>query len=115
MDEVATMSKVIAETKRVVDGIEPSQLDNPSPCEGWTVRDVLNHITAGRRCFALCVRDGAVSDEKLGALITGDNLGTDYKASFLAAADDAEAASSFLVPWNGSSSCRSARCPPASR
>ena len=41
----------------------PTQLDNPSPCDGWTVRDVLNHITGGAEMFALCVRDGSVPDE----------------------------------------------------
>ncbi len=46
--------------------------------------------------FALCVRDGAVPDEKLGELMTGDNLGTDYKASFHRAAEDAE--ESFAIP-----------------
>ena len=42
-------------SRRVIDadrvgwstGIEPDQLDNPSPCDAWTVRDVLNHITGG--------------------------------------------------------------------
>ena len=75
----------------MVDRIEPEQLDNPSPCEAWTVRDVLNHITGGAEMFAICVRDGSVSDEKLGELMTGDNLGDDYKASFHRAADDANA------------------------
>jgi uncharacterized protein (TIGR03086 family) len=42
------------------------------------------------------VRDGDVSDERLGELLTGDNLGADYKASFAAAAADAEAA--FAIP-----------------
>ena len=96
MDEVATMHEVIALTGRVVDNIEPSQLDNPSPCEGWTVRDVLNHITGGATMFGLCVRDGAVPDEKLGELMAGDNLGDDYKGSFHRATADAE--ESFAIP-----------------
>jgi uncharacterized protein (TIGR03086 family) len=96
MDEVATMHRVLAETKRVVDNIEPGQLDNPSPCDEWTVRDVLNHITGGATMFGLCVRDGNVPDEKLGALMTGDNLGSDYKGAWARAADDAEA--SFAIP-----------------
>jgi uncharacterized protein (TIGR03086 family) len=96
MDEVATMSKVIAETKRVVEGIQPSQLDNPTPCDAWTVRDVLNHVVGGAQMFAISVREGSVPDEKLGQLLAGDNLGTDYKAAFKQAADDAEAA--FEIP-----------------
>ena len=96
MDEVATMHRVIMETTRVVDQIEPAQLDNPSPCDGWTVRDVLNHITGGATMFGLCVRDGEVPDEKLGALMTGDNLGTDYKGAWTRATEDAEEA--FAIP-----------------
>ena len=85
MDQVTMITKVLDETNRVVNGIEPSQLDNPSPCDEWTVRDVLNHITAGATMFAVCVRDGSMSDEQLGAVMAGDNLGSDYKAAFRAA------------------------------
>jgi uncharacterized protein (TIGR03086 family) len=96
MDQVATMRRVIEVTGNVVDNIEPDQLDNPSPCEAWTVRDVLNHITGGAEMFALCVRDGSVPDEQLGEIMTGDRLGDDYKASFHQAADAANA--SFAIP-----------------
>src|SRR5947199_6732790 len=96
MDEVATMSRVIELTGQVVDRIEPSQLANPSPCDAWTVRDVLNHVTGGAEMFAVCVRDGTVPDETLGALMTGDNLGSDYRAAFHRAADHAEEA--FAMP-----------------
>ncbi len=60
------------------------------------MRDVLNHVTGGATMFGLCVRDGEVSDEKLGELMTGDNLGADFKASFHQATDDAE--ESFAIP-----------------
>jgi uncharacterized protein (TIGR03086 family) len=96
MDEVATMRRVIEVTGDVVDRIEPEQLDNPSPCDGWTVRDVLNHITGGAELFALCVRDGAVPDATAGELMTGDRLGDDYKQSFRRAADAANEA--FAIP-----------------
>jgi len=96
MDEIATMRRVIELTGQMVDNIEPEQLDNPSPCTAWTVRDVLNHITGGAEMFALCVREGAVPDEKLGELMTGDNLGSDYKAAFHRAADAANEA--FAIP-----------------
>ena len=88
MDQTAMMGKVLTETNRVVDGIEPSQLDNPSPCDEWTVRDVLNHVTGGAKMFAVCVRDGAISDEQLGSIM-GDNLGTDYKGAFRTASSEA--------------------------
>jgi uncharacterized protein (TIGR03086 family) len=96
MGEVATMRRVIEVTGQVVDNIEPQQLDNPSPCDGWTVRDVLNHIVAGAELFALCVRDRSVSDDAAAELMTSDRLGTDYKASFHDAADAAN--ESFAIP-----------------
>jgi uncharacterized protein (TIGR03086 family) len=96
MDQVATMRRVIEVTGEVVDNIRSDQLDNPSPCEGWTVRDVVNHITGGAEMFALCVRDGSVPDATLGELMTGDRLGDDFKASFHQAADAAN--ESFAIP-----------------
>ena len=92
MDSIVMINKVLGETSRIVDGIEPDQLDNPTPCEGWTVRDVLNHITGGADMFAIAATEGKVSDEKLGQLMVGDNLGTDYKASFEAASGRAKQA-----------------------
>ena len=86
------INKVLGETSRIVDGIEPEQLDNPTPCEGWTVRDVLNHITGGADMFAIAAAEGKVPDEKLGQLMVGDNLGTDYKGSFEAASARAKKA-----------------------
>jgi len=63
-----------------------------SLCAEWTVRDVLNHLVAGADLFAIAAAEGSVPDEKLGALMTGDNLGDDYKAAFKAASDRAIAA-----------------------
>ena len=92
MDSIAMIYKVLGETSRIVDGIEPDQLDNPTPCEGWTVRDVLNHVTGGAEMFAIAATEGKVPDEKLGQLMVGDNLGSDYKASFEAASARAKKA-----------------------
>jgi len=89
MDTLKTMQQVIDETGRIVDGTKPSQLDDPTPCTEWTVRDLLNHITGGSTMFAVCIEEGAVPDELLGQLMGGDNLGDDYKAAFRAAANRA--------------------------
>jgi uncharacterized protein (TIGR03086 family) len=89
MGDVETMRRVLGETQRVVDGIEPSQLHQPTPCSDWDVRAVLNHVTGGADMFAICVNDGSIADDKLGQLIGGDNLGDDYKGSFKRAADRA--------------------------
>jgi uncharacterized protein (TIGR03086 family) len=85
MDSVATIQRVIDETTRLVDGVSPGQLNEPTPCTDWTVRDVINHVAGGATMVALSIQDGSVSDEKMGELMGGDNLGDDYKASFRAA------------------------------
>lgn len=96
MDSLAAINRVAEETSRIVDGITPDQLSLPTPCTEWTVRDVINHITTGGIVFATSVEQGSISDEAMGALATGDNLGDDYKGAFKAAANKALAA--FRIP-----------------
>ena len=91
MDTIDTMTRVIDETKRVVANVQPEQLGQPTPCADWDVRAVINHITGGSLMFAEAVEHGSVPDDRLGQLLTGDNLGDDYKGSFNAAADRAVA------------------------
>ena len=89
MDTLKTMQQVIDQTTKIVDGISPSQLGNPTPCTEWTVRDVLNHVTGGATMFATCIEQGSVPDDLLGQLMGGDNLGDDYKGAFQKAAQHA--------------------------
>jgi uncharacterized protein (TIGR03086 family) len=53
--------------------------DAASPCAGWTVRDVANHLVGALRVFAAAVDGGEVAD--------GDYLGDDPLGAFLSAAD----------------------------
>jgi uncharacterized protein (TIGR03086 family) len=92
MDSVATLQRVIDESKRLVGGVTPEQLGNKTPCTEWTVRDIINHITGGATMFAVSAEQGSVPDELVGQLLGGDNLGDDYKAAFNAAADKAMSA-----------------------
>src|SRR2546421_9682711 len=92
MDLLPTMEKVLDRAGTVVDGVEPSELGNATPCTEWTVRHVINHVVGGATMFAECVEQGSVQDERLGQLMGGDNLGDDYKGAFHAASDRARAA-----------------------
>jgi uncharacterized protein (TIGR03086 family) len=96
MDTIEMMKQVIASTDKVVQGIDESQLGMPSPCTEWTVRDVLNHITGGSTMFAVCVEDGTISDEQLGQLLGGDNLGDDFLGAWRAASG--RAIEAFGIP-----------------
>lgn len=84
-DDLATMQKVVAEANRVVSGITPEQLDQPTPCAEWDVRALLNHVTGGSDMFAEGVSQGALSDERAGELLGTDRLGDDYQGAFAAA------------------------------
>src|SRR6478609_4640958 len=78
VDEIEAMRRVVEVTGRVVDHIAPDQLGDPTPCSAWTVRDVLNHITAGAAVFAHCVRAGSISDADLSDIVVTDALGDDF-------------------------------------
>jgi uncharacterized protein (TIGR03086 family) len=86
---VELLQRVADETTRVVDSLTPDQLGNASPCEGWTVRDVVNHITGGATMFAISAEQGKVPDDQIGHLMGGDNLGNDFKAAWGTAASRA--------------------------
>ena len=84
MDSVALLNQVVGEAGRLVDGTSVDDLDKPTPCTEWTVRDLINHVTGGATMFAVSAEQGSVPDE-VAAQIMGDNLGDDYKAAFHAA------------------------------
>jgi len=89
VDSVALLQRVIDQTTVVVDGVADDQMANPSPCEGWTVRDVINHITGGATIFAISAEQGSVPDDELGRLMGGDNLGRDPKGAWKVASQRA--------------------------
>lgn len=88
-DSLMLLQRVVDETTQVVNDVSDEQMANPSPCEGWTVRDVLNHITGGATMFAISAEQGSVPDEMLGQLMGGDNLGDDPKGAWQVAASRA--------------------------
>lgn len=86
MDSVVLLGRVVDETTKVVNNVSPDQMGNDSPCAGWTVRDVLNHITGGATMFAISAEQGSVPDELMGQLMGGDNLGDDPYGAWAVAA-----------------------------
>ena len=46
MEQVAALEAGLANTTRLVQGIAPEQWDNATPCQKWTVKELVNH-TAG--------------------------------------------------------------------
>jgi uncharacterized protein (TIGR03086 family) len=91
MKDVALLKQAVGELNRVVDNVKPEQLGDPSPCADWTVRDVINHVTAGGKMFKH-VAEGGAMDESVMQLFATDHLGDDYKRSLRDASDAAVAA-----------------------
>ena len=92
MSELELLQRVVDETTCVIANVSDAEMANASPCEGWSVHDVVNHITGGATMFALSVEQGKVPDDVVGRLMGGDNLGDDPKAAWDVAAKHALAA-----------------------
>jgi uncharacterized protein (TIGR03086 family) len=83
MDPVQLLSRVLANTATVVDGLEPAHLDRPTPCTEWTVRDTLNHLVVGLH-YSAAVIDGTTPDADRSEL--PDVIGDDPRGAYERAA-----------------------------
>lgn len=64
-----------------VHAIGPDQWDAPTPCTEWSVRDLVNHLTAEQLWVPVLVRDGSTIEEQ-GDRFDGDQLGDDPVATW---------------------------------
>src|SRR5215469_16001845 len=90
MSDIAELhAQALDRTGRVVAGIKPDQLQADTPCDGWDVYALLNHLVAGN-LWAAELGAGATI-EGVGDRLDGDVLGPDpvgsYATSAKAAAD----------------------------
>ncbi|MFI0788766.1 TIGR03086 family metal-binding protein [Streptomyces lydicus] len=74
-----------------VHGVRDDRWDDPTPCSEWSVRDLVNHLTAEQLWVPRLVRDGATLAE-VGRDLDGDVLGDDPVAAWDRAAVAAVAA-----------------------
>ena len=90
--ETDLLRRSVAELQRLTDNTKPEQLDQPTLCTEWQVRDLLNHLVGGATMFAISAEQGDIADEEVGRLMSTDQLGDDYKGAVVAAGDRALAA-----------------------
>jgi uncharacterized protein (TIGR03086 family) len=77
-------------TAKIVDGVTVDQWDLTTPCDGWTARELLNHIVTGNHWAAeLC---GGKSIADVGDWLDDDILGDDPRAAYMSSAEVAAAA-----------------------
>ncbi len=74
------LEQAIKSTRAVLEGVTPDQLDSPTPCQSWTVAQLVDHIVGAQYFFAT-----AASGEPLSAddrtFAGGDFLGEFDKGS----------------------------------
>ena len=84
----------LAHTGAVVARIRPDQMSMPTPCAGWDVRALLNHVVSGN-WWAVELATGRTIAE-VGDRLDGDVVGDDPRDTYEASADAAAAV--FRVP-----------------
>lgn len=73
--------------------------DRPTPCDRWTVRDLVNHVV-GEDLWCVALLEGA-TPEQVGDRFDGDLVGDDPVAAALAAAAAARSAVAHRLPQDG--------------
>jgi uncharacterized protein (TIGR03086 family) len=91
----------LAVTRAFVAAVTADQWELPTPCEGWTVHDLVNHLVSGNWWVAELVA-GRTIDE-VGDSLDGDLLGDDPLAAYVESAGAADAA--FSAPGAMEASC----------
>ena len=82
-----------------VNAVRPEQWDDPTPCVGWSVRDLAGHVTY-ENLWTIPLMEGATIEE-VGDRFEGDVLGADPIGSALAAARAAITSVATQLPLGG--------------
>jgi len=77
----------------VLANVKPEQLDDPTPCQSWKVRDLINHVVGGTYFFSTVAETGAAPADGGDA---PDFASTDFNAAFTEGAK--RAVTAFRAP-----------------
>lgn len=86
MDVTAQYRKALQCWTAKLDAVDPARLDDPTPCDEWTVRDLLNHVV-GEELWTAPLMQGQTI-EQVGDRFDGDLLAGDPVASARLAAEE---------------------------
>ena len=101
MEELTTLHRrALDATGKTMAGIKSDQWGAPTPCEGWDVQALANHVVSGNWWAAELARGKTI--EEVGDRLDGDVLGADptgaYEQSASAAASAFEAPGALDAP-----------------
>ena len=89
MSDIAELhAQALDHTGRIVSGIGPDRWQGDTPCAGWDVRSLLNHVVAGNLWAAALGAGGTI--EGVGDRLDGDVLGADPAGSYAVSASGAK-------------------------
>jgi uncharacterized protein (TIGR03086 family) len=84
LDPLTRFDRATAATRAVIAAVRPDQLNAPSPCTQWTVREVINHLVSGQEFFAHSIDTGTFDRDLFNR--DRDFLGPDPAAAFATSA-----------------------------
>lgn len=90
VDLPAVHRQALARTGTIVAGIRNEQLAAPSPCDGWDVRGLLNHVVAGNFWVKPLVEGESI--DAVGDRLDGDLVGDTPAAAYERSALEADTA-----------------------
>lgn len=72
--DVDMLDRACDVTDRIMSGVQPGQLGDPTPCRDWTVRHLMEHIVASTDFFADAAEYGAVAEDRVWPEYSPDEL-----------------------------------------
>jgi uncharacterized protein (TIGR03086 family) len=95
MTDIAMMHRqALGATRRFVAGLGVDQWSLPTPCDGWDVRALVNHVVVGNLWAAELASGRSIAD--VGTRLDGDHLDGDPLAAYDGSAE--AAATAFEAP-----------------
>jgi|tagenome__1003787_1003787.scaffolds.fasta_scaffold20554013_2 uncharacterized protein (TIGR03086 family) len=87
-DPFQPLATALDGTGRLVAGVTDDQWEAPTPCAGWDVRQLVNHLVGGNRLFARVLSGEPLPPvEQLGRHAGEDQLGDDPAAAWRGSAE----------------------------
>ena len=62
MDPLDAIDAASATLAGILDQVGPDQMDSPTPCDAWNVRELINHLAMGNE-MSIAMMDGATQEE----------------------------------------------------